>query len=254
MVKKQEQVPLHWLLPSIKGIPVLMYHRVWPGTNDGLTISPEKLKQQWQYLKNEGCSTLSLSQFVDIVKNKLPYPKKSILLTFDDGYRNNLQYVYPLLKELNWSAAFFIIADTLTQTKDEPEINRKMNLQELKSLDPSIVQLALHGLHHEHFSRLTNEQIQEVLEQSIQAFEMSSLPFHKVLAYPYGDRPKNKKQFDELKSWMKTNGIEAAFRIGNKVVKIPAPDVYEIKRIDIKGTDTMDQFRIKLKKGKLKPF
>jgi len=231
-----------------------MYHRVWPDMNDGLTISPDKLKEQWLYLKTEGYTPLPLSQFLDIIKNKLPCPEKSILLTFDDGYYNNLQYVYPLLKELNWTAVFFIIADTLNKTEDEPEINRKMNLQELKSLDPAIVQLGLHGFHHEHFSRLTNEQIQKVLEQSIQAFEMNSLPFYKVLAYPYGDRPKNKKQFDELKHWMKVNGIEAAFRIGNKVAKIPAKDVYEIKRIDIKGTDTMDQFRIKLRKGKLNPF
>jgi len=231
-----------------------MYHRVWPDTNDGLTISPEKLKEQWLYLKKEGYNTLSLSQFSAIIKNKLPYPEKSILLTFDDGYYNNLQYVYPLLKELNWTAVFFIIADTLNKTEDEPGINRKMNLQELKSLDPAIVQFGLHGFHHEHFSQLTNEQIQKVLEQSIQVFEGNSLPFHKVLAYPYGDRPKDKKQFDELKSWMKANGIEAAFRIGNKVAKIPVKDVYEIKRIDIKGTDTMDQFKIKLRKGKLKPF
>ena len=231
-----------------------MYHRVWPDTNDGLTISPRKLKEQWLYLKNEGYNTLSLSQFSDIIKNKLPYSEKSILLTFDDGYYNNLQYVYPLLKELNWTATFFIIADTLSKTEDEPAINRKMNLQELKSLDPAIVQFGLHGFHHEHFSQLTNEQVQKVLEQSIHAFEMNSLPFHKVLAYPYGDRPKDKKQFDELKNWMKANGIEAAFRIGNKVAKIPVKDVYEIKRIDIKGTDTMDQFQIKLRKGKLKPF
>ena len=53
---------------------------------------------------------------------------------------------------------------------------------------------------------------------------------------------------------MKENNIDAAFRIGNQVCRIPAPDIYEIRRIDIKGTDTMDDFRIKLRKGKLKPF
>ena len=57
-----------------------------------------------------------------------------------------------------------------------------------------------------------------------------------------------------LKEWMKENNIDAAFRIGNQVCQIPAPDIYEIRRIDIKGTDTMDDFRIKLRKGKLKPF
>lgn len=231
-----------------------MYHRVWPQENDGLTISPERLREQWLYLKNEGYHTLSMQEFLRIINDKLPYPSKSILLTFDDGYKNNLEYVYPLLKELNWKATFFIIAATLLETDGETGISKKMNLDELRTLDPSIVQLGLHGYHHEHFSKLNNNEIKNIITQSVRAFEKNSLPFCKVLAYPYGDRPKNKKQFDELKTWMDSIGINAAFRIGNKVTRLPVNDIYEIKRIDIKGTDTLEDFKIKLKKGKLKPF
>jgi len=231
-----------------------MYHRVWPGISDGLTITPDRLREQWLYLKKEGYNALSMQEFLNAITDKIPYPEKSILLTFDDGYKNNLSYVYPLLKELNWKATFFIIADTLDKTKEETDINQKMNLEELKTLDPSVVQLGMHGFHHEHFSALNNDEIKQVITQSIEAFEKNNLPYCKVLAYPYGGRPKNKAQFNALKTWMKATGIEAAFRIGNKVAQIPAKDIYEIKRIDIKGTDTMNDFKIKLKKGKLKPF
>jgi peptidoglycan/xylan/chitin deacetylase (PgdA/CDA1 family) len=246
---------LHWLLPTIKGIPVLMYHRVWPGHNDELTIDPPKLKEQWSWMKKGGYHTLSLSEFLIAAKTG-KYPKKSFLITFDDGYTNNLEYVYPILKEFNWTATFFIIADNIDGTAKQSKntANKKMDLVELKQLDPSIVQLGMHGYNHESFADHSIEDIKTILTRSVAAFDNSGLTYYKALAYPYGARPKNTAAFTELKKWMRDNGIEAAFRIGNQVSKIPAPDMYEIRRIDIKGTDTMEDFKIKLKKGKLKPF
>ncbi len=243
-----------WLLPSGKGIPVLMYHKVWPGLNDNLTITPEKLREQWQFLKKEGYDAISLSEYLEIAAGKKPHSAKQVLLTFDDGYCNNLTYVYPLLKEFKWKATFFIIANTLDGRKpeEESEIEKKMSLNELQQLDPAIVQLAMHGYEHENMSNTTLQQSREALSAALRAFENSKLPFHKVLAYPYGTRPA--VGLSELKGIMADLGIVGAFRIGNKVSKVPAPDRYEIKRIDIKGGDSLHDFTIKLRKGKLKPF
>ncbi len=248
---------LSWLLPSVKGIPVLMYHKVWPGINDALTITPEKLREQWAYLKQEGYQTLALGQYLEIINSKKPvYPAKSILITFDDGYRNNSEWAYPLLQEMGWQATFFIIGDTLVPgtpaTANTPDA--KMGIEELQKLDPATVQLALHGYHHEHFKELSFEEIKKVMEQTIEAFDNSGLAYHKALAYPYGSRPKDHYINTSMKNWMQSIGIQAAFRIGNQVGRIPTPDKYELKRIDIKGSDTMEEFKIKLVKGKLKPF
>jgi hypothetical protein len=92
------------------------------------------------------------------------------------------------------------------------------------------------------------------LKSAIDAFNGSRLVFHRVFAYPYGGRPKERATKAEFRQKMKNIGVTAAFRIGNQVSKVPVPDIFEIKRIDIRGTDTLDEFRIKLKKGKLKPF
>lgn len=246
----------HWLLPSVKGIPVLMYHRIWPGLNDGLTVTPEKLREQWTFLKNEGYKALSLPEFLRIAKGEQPRPAKGMLITFDDGYRNNLTYLYPLLQEFGWCATIFIITDTLDGTAQpvDKELDEKLTIADLKSLDPGIIQLALHGHHHENFSKTPVDEIKQILQQSVQAFQRADLPFYKVLAYPYGARPKDSATFTGLKKWMAVNGFEAAFRIGGRVEKIPSTDLYEIRRIDIRGTDRMDDFKIKLVKGKLKPF
>jgi peptidoglycan/xylan/chitin deacetylase (PgdA/CDA1 family) len=132
---------LSWLLPEIQGIPVLMYHKVWPGRADALTISPERLREQWLYLKQEGYQALSLSEFLSIARGELPKPARAVLLTFDDGYRNNLQYAYPLLQETGFSAVFFIICNTLTGNinKEETPEDQKLSIDELRGISPDVV-------------------------------------------------------------------------------------------------------------------
>jgi peptidoglycan/xylan/chitin deacetylase (PgdA/CDA1 family) len=246
----------HWLLPSVKGIPVLMYHRIWPGLRDGLTLTPEQLREQWLFLKTNGYQCLSLPAFLDIARGVKPKPEKAFLLTFDDGYRNNLTYVYPLLQELGWCATVFIIGDTLdgTATPVNSDTDEKLTVAELKSMDPEIIQLGLHGYHHENFKGTPPAGIEDALRKSMQAFENAGLPYHKALAYPYGARPKDAAALKQVKDIMRQLGIAAAFRIGNRPASVPANDLYEIKRIDIRGEDSLRDFKIKLKKGKLKPF
>ena len=247
----------HWLLPNVKGIPVLMYHRVWPGMRDGLTLTPEDLRAQWLYLRDAGYECLMLTRFLAIMRGEGRPPAKSFLLTFDDGYRNNLDYVLPLLKEFGWEATIFIIAGTLDGSMsldEEHDAAKKLSVEELGDMAGPNIQLGLHGYQHENFSEIPLEAIKDALQQSCMAFDQAGISYRKVLAYPYGARPKNKGQFAQLKKWMADKGIEAAFRIGNKPQPTPAADRYELKRIDIRGGDSPEDFVTKLRKGKLKPF
>ena len=246
----------HWLLPTIKGIPVLMYHRIWPGQSDGLTLRPEQLREQWLYLKDKDYKALSMQEFLLIAKGKKSNPGKCVLLTFDDGYHNNLTHVYPLLQELDWCATIFIIADTLngTAASEPEEINRKLAVEDIKGFDRKYIQFGLHGYHHENFSKLSVKEIESVMQQSFKAFEDQGIIFEKVLAYPYGSRPKDGETLGRMKRVFDNIGLEAAFRIGNKPERVPSHDLLEIKRIDIRGEDSLEDFKIKLRKGKLKPF
>lgn len=233
-----------------------MYHRIWPGRRDGLTLTPEQLREQWLYLQQEGYRALSMQEFLAIAAGLQPQNGKCVLLTFDDGYHNNLTYVYPLLQELGWCATIFIIADTLdgTATTAPEEIDRKLTVANLRDMSRKHIQLGLHGYHHENFSKCTAAEIDEITQRSFQAFKDQGIIFEPVLAYPYGARPKEKSVLQEMKTVLKQAGLQAAFRIGNKPERIPATDLMEIKRIDIRGEDNLTDFKIKLRKGKLKPF
>lgn len=248
---------LSWLLPNVKGIPVLMYHRVWPNLQDGLTVTPQALRAQWEYLRAEGYECLPMDRFLRMMRAEEPAPKKAFVLTFDDGYHNNLEHVLPLLREFDWEATIFIIAGTIdgAYTLDEASgPARKMAKDALRSIAGPNVRLALHGYKHENFSETKLDALEKTMRRSVEVFEEAGIPFTKLLAYPYGARPKDPLEFQVLKAWMSNFGIEAAFRIGNKPQAAPALDLYELKRIDIRGEDTLDDFKVKLRKGKLKPF
>lgn len=247
---------LSWLLPEVKGIPVLMYHKVLPGICDHLTITPEKLREHWTYLKNAGFQTLSLPDYLAIVAGTRPKPGNAILITFDDGYVNNLTYAYPLLQELGWQATFFIIGATLNNTYRDMGLGGelKMGPDELRNLDPAVVQLAMHGYQHLNMADVAIDDAVLELHEAAAAFKRAGLPYYMVWAYAYGGRPGSSHQLALLKQRMKEMGIVAAFRIGNRVSRVPALDPYELTRIDIRGTDTLNELRIKLRKGKMKPF
>lgn len=242
----------HFLLPSIKGIPVLMYHRVMPDEQDGLTVSTQQLHEQWNYLKEQGYKTLSLEEFYERAIGNIKSNCKEVLLTFDDGYCNNLMHMKPLLEKFDFYATIFIIADAIA-TNEKPTYDGLMTADDLRQFNESKVSFGLHGFHHENFKETSLENLMEAISKSIAVFKENNIKFYPALAYPFGARPIG-NSFEILRQWMKSQGIKMAFRIGNHPAKVPANDLFEIKRIDIRGSDNINDFIIKLKKGKLKPF
>ncbi len=93
-------------------IPVLVYHEIVT-TDDRepneVVIKLDKFKEQMDFLAEQGYSTLSMDELVEFMKGKKSVPEKSIVLTFDDGWKNVLNAV-PVLEQYNFKASFWIIA------------------------------------------------------------------------------------------------------------------------------------------------
>ena len=92
-------------------IPVITFHRLVPDN-----IKKTKYKDnQWvgsiddfaimmEYLNKEGYNTISSTDFINWYNNKLELPKKSVLITFDDGFYEDYYLAYPILKKYNFKA------------------------------------------------------------------------------------------------------------------------------------------------------
>ncbi len=92
-------------------VPIIMYHGLIkdPKLQTNYFIHPQTFKKDLDYLKKEGYTTILMKDLIDYVQNKGDLPEKPIVLTFDDGYYNNYEYAYPLLKERNMKAIISII-------------------------------------------------------------------------------------------------------------------------------------------------
>ncbi|NYT63136.1 polysaccharide deacetylase family protein [Alcaligenaceae bacterium] len=90
-----------------KTVPVLMYHHVSP-VDGMINVSPFNFEQQLLWLKRRGYRALTSDEFAGHLAGQ-PVPRKSVLITFDDGYLDNWVYAYPLLKKYGYTAIVFLV-------------------------------------------------------------------------------------------------------------------------------------------------
>ena len=89
---------------------ILMYHRVEPKKNSWFfpySITTSDFETQLKYLLKH-YTILSLEELVENIYKRKPISKKAVVLTFDDGYKDNYLYVYPILKKYGVPATIFL--------------------------------------------------------------------------------------------------------------------------------------------------
>ena len=232
--------------------PILMYHNICEQSSQekGLTISYDKLEAQFQYLVSQGYTSLHFGD-IQKLKNTDDYPKKPIIITFDDVYLSQYELAYPLLKKYNLKACFyapFSYVGGFDMWNDGTET--LMSVAQLKALDPDVVELGLHSFEHRPYSSLSINMIQEDFKNCHEFIAKHDLNVCNVLAYPYGDFPRKEPSKSEFFNELVRQKIAYGLRIGNRLNHIPIKNNYELNRLDIKGEDSLFLFKLNLKWGK----
>lgn len=106
-------------------LPILMYHSVLkdPSKTGKYVITPESLEEDLQYLRQHGYQTVVMQDVIDFVYNGVPLPEKPVVLTFDDGFYNNLTYLLPLLIEYDMKAIVAPVGEYTEQFSENPDPN-----------------------------------------------------------------------------------------------------------------------------------
>ena len=244
-----------YIAPPVIGLPVLMYHKVNLNRRDNLTVSIEQFERQLKFLKENKYEAISMNQLIDFLENKSLLPDKPVLITFDDGYLDNLELAYPLLQKYQFKAVIFIPTSFIgTEILQDGHPTLHMTIGQLKTLEPSLIEFGLHSHLHNSYSEIGIQEIEKDLDICLNTFNKNQIPFVPALAYPFGARPKDEIVLKQMKELFKRKGIKVAFRIGNKINSFSPADFYELKRIDITGHDSFSSFKAKLKKGRIKLF
>lgn len=101
-------------------VPVLMYHGVVeaPG-KDVWAVSRDEFAMQMRQLREAGYTSLLPDELDRARRGLLLLPPKPIVITFDDGFRNNLQLAEPILRENGMRAICYLILGHIADTPAE---------------------------------------------------------------------------------------------------------------------------------------
>lgn len=238
---------------TFKGLPVLMYHKViTAGAGDFLSITVADLDRQFEYLVKHGYTPVFLSDVLEHISGDKPLPSRPVLITFDDGYKNNFTNLYRLLQKYHLKANIFLVADFIESrervSSDDAEF---LHVEDIQQMSSAIIEFGYHSFNHKSYNDLSISEIEEDIRHCKERFKELGITVQPCMAYTYGAYPKkdHKKRYQMFRT-MEANGIRFAFRIGNRVNKIPFKNKMLIQRIDIRGDESFRRFKLALRFGK----
>lgn len=183
-----ESLSLPAALPQparVAKLPTLMFHHVGDTPPDadeirtGLTVSREEFETMMAYLSQAGYHTVSQRQLFRALFYGDPLPAKPVMLTFDDGYRDNFTLAAPILKQYGLVATFYVVTGDI----GNPEY---MTWEQVSELDRMGMDVGSHSASHPDLTQLAAADLKHELADSAAA--ISSHIDHPIywLSYPAG--------------------------------------------------------------------
>lgn len=163
------------------GVPVLCYHSLSEDESikSPTIISTKLFREHLQVIKDTGYTTLTMAQLNNHILNNKPIPEKSVVITFDDGYLNNYDLAFPLLKEFNMNATIFVITNSLGSTN-------YMSPENAKEMSDYGIDIQSHTSNHPELATLSyEEQLNELKASKSYIENITNKPVISI-AYPFG--------------------------------------------------------------------
>ncbi len=235
---------------------ILMYHMIREPVKgakfNSLRVSPAMFEKQVCYLSEHGWHFFTMS---DLIKEKHNLPQKSVAITFDDGYADNLKNALPVLKKYQAKATIYLVVDRHGRewsSKRKKKNNTGELMKEAKLTDQQVrdllesglIEIGSHTLTHDNLPVLSLEQKKrEILESRKQLQQSFAISCHSF-CYPFG-------LYDETDiKLVKQAAYTNATTVEKGISDLNSADPFKLKRITISGKDNFYAFRLKLKTGK----
>ncbi len=177
-------------------VPILMYHYLSSPPHDAdkfrldLSVLPSELVNQLTYLRDNGYTIVSLYDVARARAGVGQLPEKPIVLTFDDGHRDNYTNAFPILQSFGATATFFVITD-LADIEHPDHLNWAM----IEEMAAAGMDFEIHTKTHRSLSGRDYDFLHEEIfgAQEILAYHTGKLP--RFLAYPGGTYDDTAVQF-----------------------------------------------------------
>lgn len=231
-------------------IPVITYHSIQDSNEEEnkYIIKTETFEEMVKSLKENDFTFLTLKDVEDIIYNGKELPKRPILITFDDGYKDNYENVYPIIKKYDAHASIFLIGSKL-DNEGFLSSDNVIEMSESGFIDFGSHSYNLHDVFEDGpnkgktwmFAKLENESDEhyfnkikdDLIWNNTVVYERSSV-FPTAIAYP------GAMVNDTVLEAAKEAGLKIGFVGANKSAsKLSSLDPYQIKRFNIKESSNI---------------
>ena len=222
-------------------IPILTYHRFAESCDSNMCMPRKAFEDQMRYLSDNGYHVITARELMAFLEYRQGLPKKSVLITMDDGYRSVYNIAYPILKEFGYTATLFIYTDFVGVSK------MAVTWDQLKEMKADGFMVGSHTIAHsdltrpqegesepEYFARMKKE-----LNGSKKILDQKLTQNTFVLAYPFGYYDQRSMQMAKKAGYKVAMSVK---RGGNPFFANPLV----LRRDQILERD-MDTFRSRLK-------
>jgi|SRR6476661_757940 len=214
----QQRVRAHYSLPQVAAavlevyqsarmkkalpdyIPVLMYHKIPDAplaTKHQIYVVRDKFEQHLAYFKKQGLTPITFTDYLEFARGEKPlsaFPKRPIILTFDDGYTDNYTNLLPLMQRYGYRGVLYLLGDfdvrynkwDADTDPDEPR-SEIMDLAQKQAFVAAGWEIGAHTMSHPRLSTLPIEQAAAEIQASKASLEAALGTRIETFAYPYGD-------------------------------------------------------------------
>jgi len=233
---------------------VLMYHMIRPHTPGArfnkLRVPPEQFERQISWLSERGFTFVFASRLYD----EEPLPGRTVCLTFDDGYADNLLEADPILQRHNARATLYLVEQRdggwsskkkSHHADDELANEPKLTDEQIRALlATGRWELGGHSRTHAHLPSLPDEAAREEIASARASFPERFGARAPTFAYPFGRFEASHVRMVEQA------GYRGAMTTDPGIPSHPVADPYRTPRVKVSGKDGVMAFRLRLRGGK----
>jgi len=162
--------------------PILMYHSIDKTRVDVYAaVDSIVFRKQMEFIKNNKYKVISLSDYCSLLKDDKKIPRNLVVITFDDGYEDNLKAI-DILEEFGYSMTVFLIAEEIS--KDS--FLKRENIVSFLDDDARRVDIGSHTLTHAYLPDYDRLRIKKEIFESKKVLENMFLKNVELISYPIG--------------------------------------------------------------------
>jgi peptidoglycan/xylan/chitin deacetylase (PgdA/CDA1 family) len=225
------------------GVPILLYHAFdrRTGSRGPYTVSERAFRLQMRWLASQRYRVLDIDEYLGYARECIPPPARSVVITIDDGYRDNWTVAWPILRKHGFPATVFLATGYIGKRNEwdphgELAGRPMLTWTEIQEMAAENVSFGAHTVTHPVLSSLQPDAIRSEMRCSRETLSEVLGRCSSTFSYPYG-------QFDALTAQIAhETGFLGACSVHRGLNSVGVKRTLALRRTTVHGTDSFLRF------------